>query len=451
MVPAKGALVIDPSRLRRLAHAPMARLLILVLVACVLTTLGAACRSGDDDEPTPMASASATAAAATPAASATPDPLLDPEASGERALEHVRALSVDIGPRVAGTEGERLGVEYIRAELARYGYDVTVEEFAFDASAFLPARVDAQGQAHPGFAFNGSAEGVATGALVFAGIGRPEEFPAGGLNGGIALIERGELTFQQKVENAVAAGAAGAIIYNNEEGSLLAEANTSVQVIGLRPEAGEALRALAAGGAVEATITVSPRRGTAYNVVAKPPGAGACETVSGGHHDSVAVTGGADDNASGTAAVLELARVVAANDRLDANCFVLFGAEEFGLFGSKEYVRQLDDEARDALRAMLNLDVVGLDSDLVLIGSDDVIDTARIAGEEIGIEARRGEVPNGAGSDHASFIEAGIPAVFFYRNDTLIHTPQDSVERIRPESLEETIRIAYATLVALTT
>jgi Zn-dependent M28 family amino/carboxypeptidase len=240
------------------------------------------------------------------------------------------------------------------------------------------------------------------------------------------------------------------IIFNNEPGSLLAEATTTVPVIGLRQEAGAALRALATRGQVQATISISPRRGTAYNVVARPKGVDACETVSGGHYDSVAVTGGADDNASGTASVLELARVVAANDAQGANCFVLFGAEEFGLFGSKEFVRQLNDTQRNTLRAMLNIDVVGLDADLLLIGSDDMTDTARIAGEAIGIEARRGEVPNGAGSDHASFIEAGIPAVFFYRSDDLIHTAQDSIDRIDPRSLEETIEIAYATLVAIT-
>jgi len=240
------------------------------------------------------------------------------------------------------------------------------------------------------------------------------------------------------------------IIYNNETGSLLAEANTSIPVIGLRQDAGMALRTLATGDQVDATITVSPRQGIAYNVVAKPAGVDACETVSGGHHDSVAVTGGADDNASGTAAVLELARVVAANGEQNANCFVLFGAEEFGLFGSKEFVRELDDGELNALRAMLNLDVVGVDEDLVLIGSDDMTDTARLAGESIGIEAERGEVPNGAGSDHASFIEAGIPAVFFYRNDTLIHTPQDAIDRILVRSLQDTVRIAYATLLEVT-
>jgi aminopeptidase YwaD len=419
------------------------------MLAGALLILVAACSSGGSP-PTSTPSPASPEASATAAASPTPDPLLDLEASGERALEHVRVLSVEIGPRVAGTEGELRAVDYIHDQLERYGYEVTVEDFAFDASTFLPARVDVADQAHPGFAFNGSAEGTASGALFFAGLGRPEQYPPAGLAGGIALVERGEITFQEKVDNAIAAGASGVVIFNNEGGSLLAEATSVVPVIGVRREAGASLRALAAGGQVEATISVSPRRGTAYNVIARPPGVDACETVSGGHHDSVAVTGGADDNASGTASVLELARVVAANDMEGANCFVLFGAEEFGLFGSKEFVLQLDDAERNALRAMLNIDVVGLDADLLLIGSDDMTDTARIAGEAIGIDARRGEVPNGAGSDHASFIEAGVPAVFFYRNDDLIHTAQDSIDRIDPASLEDTIEIAYATLVAIT-
>ena len=86
---------------------------------------------------------------------------------------------------------------------------------------------------------------------------------------------------------------------------------------------------------------MSPPKGTAYNVIAKPKGAASCDTVSGGHYDSVPVTGGADDNAAGTASVLELARVVAAMKLTARHCFALFSAEEFGLFGSKAYVEQL--------------------------------------------------------------------------------------------------------------
>jgi aminopeptidase YwaD len=443
VVPSKGALVIDPDSSHSLAR--LARSGAAVVLAIALSA-GIACRSGDA-KPTPTPSIPATTATAV--ASPTPDPLLDKDPDGERALATVRELSVDIGPRVAGTEGERETVDYLRSELERYGYDVTVSDFAFDASSFLPARVDAAGTAYPGYAFNGSAEGAATGPLTYAGAGRPEEFPASGLNGGIALVERGELTFQEKIDNAAAAGASGVIVFNSEDGALLGDARSTLPAVGIRRTDGEALRDAVASGPIEATISVSPRRGTAYNVIAKPAGVDTCETVSGGHHDSVAVTGGADDNASGTAAVLELARVVAANDKEGANCFVLFGAEEFGLFGSQAFVQALGDAGRNSLQAMLNLDVVGTKQPLVLIGSDDMVDTARIAGKDIGIEATRGQIPNGAGSDHQSFINAGIPAVFFYRNDDQIHTPEDAINRIDAGSLAATVRIAYATLLAV--
>jgi len=223
-----------------------------------------------------------------------------------------------------------------------------------------------------------------------------------------------------------------------------------VPAIGIRRGDGLELRGLAESGGATGTVAISPPRGTAYNVVARPPGVATCETVSGGHYDSVAVTGGADDNASGTSAVLELARVVAANDQEGANCFVLFGAEEFGLIGSEAFVDSLSDAEIVALRAMINLDVVGTESELQLIGDEDMIETARVAADEEGIATRPGEVPNGAGSDHISFQEAGVPAVFFYRNDDQIHTPQDNITRISAAALEETVRAAYRTLLAIT-
>jgi len=413
-----------------------------------LAALAWAC-SGDGDGPPAPTPTLSPPSITTPAPSPSPDPLLDPEPDGARAVAHVRALSVDVGPRLAGTPGELRAIEYIRAELTRYGYDVSVQDFPFDASSYLPARIDVSGTAFHGFAFNGSAEGSVTAPLVMAGDGRAEDFPAGGLNGAIALIARGGVPFQDKVDNAAAAGAGGVVIYNNVDRNLLAPVTTSLPVIGVRSSTGEALRGLAAAAPPVATIAVTAPRGTAHNIIARPPGAAGCQTVSGGHFDSVAVTGGADDNASGTAAVLELARVVAANHEQRANCFVLFGAEEFGLLGSKAYVQALTLGERNTLRGMINLDVVGTSEDLVLIGDDALVDTARIAGEGIGIDASRGVVPNGAGSDHQSFISAGIPAVFFYRNDDLIHTSADTVDRIAPESLAETVRIAYATLLRI--
>ena len=405
---------------------------------------------------TPSVAAPTAAATSEPAPSPTVDAVGSAAVDGQRAYDHVKKLSVDIGPRVAGTPSEISARDYLRTTLESYGYDVSVQDFGFDASAYLPARVDVNAVADatnvtsiPAIALRGSGGGAAKGRLIGAGIGRPEEFPVGGLAGAIALIARGELTFSQKVGNAIAAGASGVVIYNNEAGRAVFDLGEPVAlpVVSIDQAEGQKLRS--APQALDASVTVSPPKGTAYNVVAKPKGAAMCDTITGGHYDSVPVTGGADDNASGTAAVLELARVVAAKKLTARHCFALFSAEEFGLFGSRAYVQGLSAEEKQALHGMVNLDVVGTSSGLDLIGDDDLIDVARLAAQKIGVSASPSSLPPNTGSDHLSFEAGGVHAVMLYRADELIHTPKDAIDRILSASLAETVTVALATLQAL--
>jgi Zn-dependent M28 family amino/carboxypeptidase len=366
-------------------------------------------------------------------------------------LEHVRVLSVDIGPRVSGTSSEIVARDFLVDVLESYGYDVDIQEFAFDASLFRPVRVEIDGEAVLGIGLEGTAVATITAPVVAAGAGRPEDFPAGGLEGSIALMQRGDLTFRDKVVNAIEAGAAGVLIFNNESGDILGnlDEDVGVPVAGLRREVGDELvQRLSAGETIEATIDVD-ELGASFNVVARPPGTTTCQTVTGGHFDTVPITGGANDNASGTAAVLEAARVVAARGTVGAHCFVLFGAEEFGLFGSKHFVSMLSAEELDALRGMVNLDVVGLPQELELIGSEDLVAQAGLIADGMGLPWRPSSVPNGLGSDHASFLNAGVPVVFLYRNDPLIHTVQDEISRISVDSLEQTVAVALAMLADL--
>ncbi|HZP56382.1 MAG TPA: M28 family metallopeptidase [Dehalococcoidia bacterium] len=403
--------------------------------------LTVACNS-DGSTATPSVAPSGTALRATPTATAAASPDVD----GARAYEHVRQLADVIGPRVAGTDGEVRARDYIKAQLEQDGYDVTLEPFPFDASRFLPARVIAGSDRYGGFAVDNSPSGDVTGPVVDAGIGRPQDFPPGA-RGAVALIERGELTFQDKIANAAAAGATGVIIFNNAPGNFDAGADTvAVPAVTLSQQDGEALRARLAAGQVQATVSVSPPTGTSYNVIAKPKGAAQCATVTGGHYDSVPVTGGADDNASGAASVLEVARAAAAQSLPGDNCFVLFGAEELGLIGSKAFVSQLSDQEINGIRVMVNLDVVGIDSPLGVLGDDDAVETARVAGQRVGVQAEKASLPPNAGSDHQSFQQAGVPVVMLTREDSLIHTQQDTSGRVNPERLEETLKLALATL-----
>ena len=133
------------SALRRAGSDPLRHLRDFILLwSCAAALLLGSCGGGSAATRTSApATATATAAAApTAAPSATPDAVGAPVVDGQRVYEHVRKLAVEIGPRVAGTAGEVEARDYIRDTLSSYGYDVSVQDFAFDASAYLPARVD---------------------------------------------------------------------------------------------------------------------------------------------------------------------------------------------------------------------------------------------------------------------------------------------------------------------
>ncbi|MGE3910289.1 MAG: M28 family metallopeptidase, partial [Chloroflexota bacterium] len=182
--------------------------------------------------------------------------------------------------------------------------------------------------------------------------------------------------------------------------------------------------------AVDASIQES----TGVNVIATRAG-GPQTLVIGGHIDSVAAGPGANDNASGTAVVLELARVLAQRETQYTLKFIGFDAEEIGLVGSNYYVNQLSEQERRAIRAMINLDMVGVGTESRVGGTASLVDLAQAAGEQSGL--RLGEMGESGASDHASFIRAGIPALFVYRsNDPNYHSPNDRAEFVDPANLE---------------
>jgi aminopeptidase YwaD len=426
-----------------------ARAFLLLLALAALT----ACGGGKSVVPTPILPPAATAPA--PTATAAPEAgsfVGEAEPSGELAFQHVEALAVDIGPRPAGSDAEREAARYIADELRSYGYVVEEQTFGFTSESSRDASLEItapEQQELAAGAFTGSAAGQATGPLVYAGLGRPEEFPEGGLQGGVALLRRGELYFADKVSNAVEAGAGAVVIFNNQpaffEGSLGAEG--AIPVVSISGEDGERLVAMAQRGPVDVSVDVGPvTEQVSRNVIGRPA-SGRCETVSGGHFDSVPQAPGGSDNASGTATVLELARTVAANHLPGDNCFVLFGAEELGLYGSEHFVQSLDEADRQDLRAMLNFDMTGVGESWELIGSPELVTEAEQAATVAGIQAEPSEQPSGAGSDHQSFLSAGIPAIWFFRvTDNLLHTPQDTADRVQPENMEEAVTMGLLLL-----
>lgn len=199
------------------------------------------------------------------------------------------------------------------------------------------------------------------------------------------------------------------------------------------------------------------------NVVAVKPGLGDPSkiVVIGGHYDSI--TGdinnapGADDDASGTACVLECARVLAGHDFDYTIVFIGFNAEEQGLYGSEAYASEAAARGDDIV-GMIQVDMIGY-----LAGGDamdlDIIDNSssvwmRDLAMSVGTDyvpnlpVVDGSLPSGASSDHASFWAAGYDAILFFEDtgsySPYIHTTNDVVGTSynSPTLAERSVKVA---------
>ncbi|HXF82625.1 MAG TPA: M20/M25/M40 family metallo-hydrolase [bacterium] len=383
---------------------------------------------------------------------ATPSAPVLPDASAARALAHLRVLSEAIGPRAAGSAGDERAIAYVAGELAALGYGVERQAFPFlyfeevrapEFTVGADERVAAVTMLYSAASVDGGVEAE----LVAAGLGRSEDFAGRPVQGRIALVQRGEITFRQKVANAAAAGAAAVVIFNHQAGPPVVgtlSAPSRIPAVAISRDDGEALLRRLAGGALRARLVVRTivEQRTSYNVIGVRRGAVAPDeiVVVGGHRDSVAGGPGANDNASGVAAALEAARLLAGVRTARTVHVVAFGAEELGLIGSQHYVRQ----ATGRLVGMVNLDMVGRGRLQVGNSTDDdrLVELALAAGRQLGLTLPRFKL-RGPSSDHAAFEMADVPAVFIHTgDDPAIHTPGDTADRIDGALLAQAARLA---------
>jgi hypothetical protein len=198
-------------------------------------------------------------------------------------------------------------------------------------------------------------------------------------------------------------------------------------------------------------------RGT--NVLATRPGTAKADrhVLICAHYDAVAGTPGADDNASGTAAVLEAARVLVPYTTGKTVTFALWDAEEIGLFGSAHYAREAAGVGKQ-IDAVINLDMVGWDGDgdrVVEVHTDAL--SASLADAVVGYAQSYSinvtPVPQNPGtgaSDHASFWRSGYQAVLlieeYYGADfnPYYHQPTDSLLHFNLEYYAEAVKLGIA-------
>ncbi|MBD0707140.1 MULTISPECIES: M28 family metallopeptidase [unclassified Streptomyces] len=170
---------------------------------------------------------------------------------------------------------------------------------------------------------------------------------------------------------------------------------------------------LDAAGFTTALQTFSYGGSTGYNLIADWPGGDPNQVImSGSHLDSVTAGPGINDNGSGSAATLEAALAVSRAQLQPAKHlrFGWWGAEEYGMVGSKYYVTNLPTADRAKIKGYLNFDMVGSPNPGYFVYDDDptIEQTFKNYFAGIGVPTEI-ETEGDGRSDHAPFKNVGIP------------------------------------------
>jgi hypothetical protein len=165
---------------------------------------------------------------------------------------------------------------------------------------------------------------------------------------------------------------------------------------------------------------------------------------------------GADDNASGTAGVMELARLAAKNRQewKRSVLFITFAGEELGLFGSSNFVNHPTIPLKDVV-AMINMDMIGrLNNDRLFVGGVGTSPQFKPWLEDLDkpIHLQLDYSDSGYGaSDHMSFNAKKIPVLFFFSGlHTDYHKPSDTADKINADGAVKVLSLVYTTMDRLT-
>ena len=337
--------------------------------------------------PTPLPTRTAIPPTATPRPSPTPMPMMlptqtpaprptptalpatpiddtRPSALADEAFAFLETFTNDHSPRASATDQELAAARALMGHLEEMGYRTSLQDFTVDRlesevsissdTATVPDDVAS-------LPITLSHAGAAVGLLADAVKALPDDIPDIDLDSKVALIERGTITFEEKVRRVTEAGAVTAVVFNNQEGLFRGTLSTpsTIPVLAIDRATGLDLLGLIGRTDVEADVAVSNVSNPSRNVVAEKPGEsdGDRIVIIGAHYDTVPDVAGANDNGSGTAAVMTIARQIAAREYPFTVRFILFGSEEVGLFGSRHYVSGMTETERANTIAMINLDV----------------------------------------------------------------------------------------------
>jgi Zn-dependent M28 family amino/carboxypeptidase len=374
---------------------------------------------------------------------------------------HLERL-VDIGNRMAGTDGERAAAEATRDTLAEYGRNARVEPFDIQGWERGTSEIVADGSTVASadrevIALPRSPAGDASGELVDLGYGLPEDFAKTDCAGKVVMTRSDVPDWfdryihrREKYYRAVEAGAAAFVYRNHVEGMLPPTGSVgtktdplgAVPAVGVASETGATLTRRHDGETVSVRVDCETPSATSQNVHAALGPETDDRVLVTSHVDAHDIAEGALDNGAGTAMVVEVARALAARaDELDTRVeLVAFGAEEVGLQGSEELAASID---LDTVRAVLNFDGVVRGRTLEFHTHD--FDAIADAVDEVSDDLRHQvtKTPRqGPHSDHWPFVQWGVPGCHVMSETDGVgrgwaHTHADTLEKLDVRTLRE--------------
>lgn len=394
--------------------------------------------------------------------------------TGSRINEHVRVLCDEIGPRWASSPAEVRAVEYIEKEFAQAGLDRAGRE-PFELSTWEHGRVEVrlveEGKTFAPLPFNFCPPCQLEAPVVDAGYGTRRELDALGerLRGAAVILALGYEPFTEpeplggRIRALAAMGAAAALVADRKDGGRREYHNagdwrdpgpepTPLPALTLSREEGAYLRRRVGA---RLSIEVESRffRAEAANVHAQIEGArwpDECLHL-GGHHDTVYGAPGGNDNATGTIAVVETARVLAGLQRETGIApgrslhFATYSAEEQKFQGAYDYVRRHYAEKKPRLAINLDELSTGHIKGLVL-AFPHLRELVQAQFDRMGDGLRCHVMAQlDATSDHFPFLRAGIDASHLWRwrfhgrhaDADFHHEPGDTLDKLNARELKE--------------
>lgn len=409
--------------------------------------------------------------------------LRDDAIQGTRAYQWVESLTTEVGPRLAGTEGEARARDWAVAKLSALGFqNVRTEPFIIEgwergeeyAAVTQPFPQPLSITALGGSVATG-AEGLEAQVVLFENLTALERAPAGSLNGKIAYVGHAMRATQdgshygyfgrlrrQGASIAASKGAVGLLIRSigtdshrmPHTGSMgYAEELPRIPAAALsNPDADQLERIASRGEPMRIAMTLTPRftgEVPSANVIADIVGSEFPDeyVIIGGHLDAWDLATGAIDDGAGVAITMETARRILKADLKPRRTIrlILWGAEEVGLLGGYAY--------RERHKATLRQHVAGTESDFgagrawqitsrVNEQARPLVDLIAQLVEPLGIAPGATDAAN-AGPDLYPMIQAGMPGFRFVQNGQdyfdLHHTPDDTLDKIEATDLDQNV------------